>query len=53
MNVELVINSDQPIRTVIPVKAGIQERNGFSGFPLPAFAGMTDDQDGNIFGDYK
>ncbi len=41
MNVELVINSDQPIRTVIPAKAGIHERNGFSGFPLPAFAGTS------------
>jgi len=34
MNVELVINSDQPILAVIPAKAGIRERNGYSGFPL-------------------
>ena len=33
MNVELVIYSDQPIRAVIPAKVGIQERNGYSGFP--------------------
>jgi len=36
-----LINSNRPILVVIPAEAGIQERNLYSGFQLPAFAGTS------------